>query len=152
MHSKTSRGDEATSIETRILEARGGDAVVGSQTWDGGSVEEAARRFGLFSSPGIYFEVTAREAEAVLGAVLIEHMGWLRDFMPLKQAARLAAEFIGQFRNEPAKFYTNGEYGRPMDASGHGPSFTPATEATFDTGVLVVCPDRIACAWFMDED
>lgn len=140
------------SIESSILAARGEHHIVGNRTWNGGSVEEAARQFGLFSSPGIYFEVTAREAEAVLGAVLHADMAFHYEVVPLDQAARLAEAFIGQFSHEAAKFYTNGEYGRPRERSGFGPNWTPATSATFDTGVLVVSADRIACAWFTDED
>lgn len=142
---------DAESIESRIVAARGGDLIIGNRTWNGGSVEGAAAEFGLFSSPGIYIEVSALEAESVLRGVLHRDMAYEScELVPLEEAARLAAEFIRQFSFESAKFYTNGEYGRPRVNSSVG--WTPATTATFDTGVLMVSPDRIACAWFMDED
>lgn len=141
---------DAESIESRIVAARGGDLIVGNRTWHGGSVEGAAAEFGLLSSAGIYIEVSALEAESVLRSVLHRDMAYEREIVPLDEAARLAAEFIRQFSFESAKFYTNGEYGRPRINSSVG--WTPATEATFDTGVLMVSPNRIACAWFMDED
>lgn len=140
------------SIVSKIIEARGGDLIVDIRNGTVESIAQAAKQFGLDPFLDTYFEVSPREAEAVLAAVLIEDMAYHNELVPRELAAQLSREFIGQFISEDAKFYTNGEFGQPKNMPGVGPSWSPATGATFDTGVLVISPTRIACAWFMDED
>jgi hypothetical protein len=72
--------------------------------------------------------------------------------MSAAQANTLAHEFVGQFSDECARFYTNGSYGCSRVGVKSLSDWSPATEATFDSGILVVTPTRIGCAWFMDED
>jgi hypothetical protein len=139
-------------IVSQIVAARGGDLVVGVQSGAANSVEDAAGEFGLSPSPDTYFEVTAEEARAVLKTVLAFDMAYHCELVPLPEADRLASEFVGEFVDEGASYYTNGTFGKPRKAPGVGPSWAPATNATFDTGVLVLTRERIACAWFMDED
>jgi hypothetical protein len=137
---------------SRIVDARGGDLIVGVQSDIANSVENAAGKFGLVTSPDTYFEITSEEAKAVLRAVLAFDLAYHCELMPSPEADRLASEFVDSFEGKGATYYTNGEFGKPRKAPGVGPSWTPATNATFDTGVLVLARDCIACAWFMDED
>lgn len=142
----------ALEIVSRIVDARGGDLIVGVQSDIANSVEDAAAKFGLATSPDTYFEVTPEEAKAVLRAVLAFDMAYHCELVPSAEADNLASEFVDAFVDQKATYFTNGEFGRPRKALGVGPSWTPATNATFDTGILVLTRDRIACAWFMDED
>lgn len=139
-------------IVSRIMAARGGDSIVDIRNEWADSVEVAANKFGLASSPGIYFEVSRQEAKAVLKAILAEDMAYSCELMPQLDAEKLASAFVGEFIDEAARYYTNGDFGKPREEPGVGPGWTPATDATFDTGILVVTGTRIACAWFMDED
>ena len=137
----------------RILHARpGGELIVRIEAADAASPGEVARRFGLADVPGAYVEIDAAEARSVLAAVLAEDMAYGSPLMPRAAAEHLAREFIGLFGREQVRFYTNGEWGRPRAAPHLGPGWVPVTDATFDTGVLVLAPGRIGCAWFMDED
>lgn len=139
-------------IGALIITARGHDSIVGIRSAKVDSVEEAAAEFGLFDSPGIYFEVPEQEAVSVLRAVLSRDMAYQVELMPQARADRLAQEFVRHFSGEDPRYFTNGDYGRPGDHPNVGPSWTPATNATFDTGILVITSERIGCAWFTDED
>lgn len=139
-------------ITGKILQACGGQAIAEVRRFEATSVAEAAAQFGLLASPHIYAEISAEEARAVLIAILHEDMAYGTQRLPLEQARELTAAFFAALGAGPARFYTNGEFGRPRPAPGVGPDWNPATDATFDTGVIAVSPTHIACAWFMDED
>lgn len=139
-------------IVSQIVAARGGDLIVGVEVDIAKSVESAAEKFGLSESPTTYFEVAPAEAKAVLRAVLAFDMAYHTELVPMPEAERLASEFVDTFVDEGAIYYTNGSFGAPRRSPDVGPSWTPATNATFDTGILVLTSWRIACAWFMDED
>lgn len=137
------------SIEDKIIAARAGDLIVGIRSRSQYSITDAATEFGLFPEAKNYREVDGQDAEAILTTVLAEDLAYNCERVPRAEAEQLAADFIHQFDNEPARFYTNIEFGESKNALG---GWTPVTDATFDAGVLIVSPTRIACAWFMDED
>lgn len=139
-------------IASRIVIARGGDLIVGIRPFQVASILDAARLFGLRAVSETYHEVSAHEAERVIEIVLLEDMAYHSPLVPPQDAALLAREFVAEFLNEEPHFYTNGEFGLPRNRPGVGPSWDPATEHTFDTGILVITSRRTACAWFMDED
>jgi hypothetical protein len=140
------------SICERIANARGGDLIVRIEDASAATPAEAARLFGLFDSPDIYFEVSRDEAKCVLVAVLIEDMAYGSPLVAPEEAAKLADAFFESFASEDAKYFTNGEFGKPRSHPDSGPSWRPATEHTFDSGVLVLTSQQVGCAWFMDED
>lgn len=139
-------------IATQIARARGGDLIAEIRPVQVKSVSEAAVLFSLHPSEDIYHEVSREEAERVLAAVLARDMAYGSPIVVPEEAALLARRFVEEFVSENPAFYTNGEWGRPTTRPGVGPGWTPATNHTFDTGVLVVTSRRTACAWFMDED
>lgn len=134
----------------RIRISRGPN--IGVQAATVNTVEEAAGKFDLFAKPGIYEEISLAEAAEHLASVLHRDMAYDHEIMPATQAKTLAHEFVNQFSGECARFFTNGSYGNSRDGMKSLAYWTPATESTFDTGILVVTPTRIGCAWFMDED
>lgn len=140
------------SVCERIATARGGDLIVRIEDIGVATPLEAARLFGLFESPEIYFEVSEAEAKSVLVAVLVKDMAYGSPLVPPGDAVALADAFFGSFAANGARYFTNGEFGKPRLHPNIGPSWNPATEHTFDSGVLILSPRRIGCAWFMDED
>lgn len=136
----------------RIIEARGDDAIVRIEDVAVGSVGEAARRFGLSDHPEAFVEVLEEEAAAVLAAVLSTDMAYHCPIVPLAEAERLARAFLDVFAGSQPRFYTNGDFAKLRSAPGTWPAWFPVTDATFDTGVLVLAQGRVGCAWFMDED
>lgn len=127
------------AICARLVDERdAGDCIVRVDDVEVRSAGEAARRFGLRASAEIYGEIPREEARAVLVAVLTRDMAYDCELMTASAAASLADQFLAQFDAGSARCFTN---------AGH-----PATDATFDTGILVLDAGRVGCAWFMDED
>ena len=138
------------NIYTKIQRARGG-CIVGTKKATVDSVESAAELFGLSSETDIYEMIERAEAVEVLKRVLHKDMAYSVSIMSSEQAKMLAREFIGSFGKD-STFYTNGEYGRHPVNPTVGPSWSPATDATFDSGVVVIFDEMVGCAWFTDED
>lgn len=115
------------------------------------SVESSAELFRLSNHKGIYKEVGRSEALCVLKNVLHKDMAYSTTVMSSEKAQNIANEFVEQFGDD-AVFYTNGQFGKALSDPSIGPSWTPATDATFDTGVIVIAGGVVGCVWFMDED
>ena len=137
-------------VYKKIRKARG-SCIAGIKKAKVVSVESAAELFGLSNESGIYEEIGRAEATEVLKNVLHKDMAYSVKIMSSEKAKNLAEEFICNF-GDGAKFYTNGEYGKPRTNPNVGPSWSPATEATFDTGVIIINKGVVGCAWFADED
>ena len=127
-----------------------GDVIVGARL-GALSPESLAASFGLSGDASTYHAISAEEARAVLVAVIHRDMAYSSEIVPHEIAVQLAREFVAEL--PPAsRFYTNGAYGLPHPTVGVGPSWQPATDATFDTGVLAIGVPLSACVWFKDED
>ena len=137
-------------IYKKIQKARGG-CIAGIKEANVDSAESAAELFGLSSERGVYSRIERSEAVEVLKAVLHKDMAYGVKIMSSEKAKNLARKFVSEFDDE-AVFYTNGEYGKFREDPNVGPSWSPATDATFDTGVIIVSNGVVGCAWFIDED
>jgi hypothetical protein len=115
-------------------------------------VEDAASEFGLVADADIYDEVSLEEAVAVLTSLMHKDMAYGVELVPIEQARELARSFINHFPADTTRYFTNGTYGKPSANKNFGASWTPATDATFDSGVLVLSSALTACVWCMDED
>lgn len=141
------------SVVTQILEVRTGGEVVAA-TIDRSFVlaEQAAPAFGLSPKAGIYEQISPAEAVEVLASVIHEDMAYGCEFTPLEMARQLAAAFVFSFPPNFSRYFTNGSFGKPRENPSVGPSWSSATDATFDTGVLVLSEGSTSCLWFKDED
>lgn len=110
------------------------------------SVSAVASRFELHPDPGIYREITPAQAQAIAVHILHRDLAHDNEILPLARATRLAEGFMALF--EAASFYTNGDF----HSSGPNHGWNPATNATFDTGILVIGAPRSGCLWVEDED
>lgn len=138
------------NIFQKIRKARGG-CIADTINIGVESVESAAKLFHLSDKVGIYKMIEKAEALELLKVVLHKDMAYGVKIMSSVKASNLAEELIGQF-GEDAVYYSNGDYGKPRKNSNVGASWTPATEATFDTGVIVISNSAVSCVWFADED
>jgi len=135
----------------RIIAARtSGEVIAGTATVRHTSIEELAAEFGLAPIDGIYDEISAEEAVSVLETVIHKDMAYSVEIVSREEALKLADDFVSSFKSDEARFFTNGDLGR-RNALG-SMSWSPATNATFDTGVLVLGKASCACMWFKDED
>ena len=135
----------------RIVAVRSAGELVAGTSALAGPVETLAASFGPFAAPGTYHVVPADEARAVLEAAIHQDLAYGCEIVPREVAARLARAFIDEWPVATTRFHTNGTHGLPRRA-GVGSVWQPATEATFDTGVLAIGVSSSACLWFLDED
>lgn len=137
-----------------IVAARAG-ARCGFSSLPAPSVSELAREFGLFDGDACYKEIDQESARRLVEAVLWRDMAYNSELMPRAQAQQLASQFLANF-DSSARYFSNGtwhEEGNTFTGgSGSGIGWDPVTSATFDTGVLVIGPDRSGCLWVEDED
>lgn len=142
-----------TSVCARILakielSRRIGTVVSGCAERPFASPAAAALEFGLSGKPEIYREIAADEAIAVLAAALQRDMAYDQQIMSAARAIALAREFAGCFPAGATRYFTNGTFGSEQTRR----SWSPATDATFDTGVIALSNSLSACLWFEDED
>lgn len=93
----------------------------------------------------VYREIDRSSAHNILTSVLHTDLAYGVESMPLVRATELACQFIELF--EEARYYTNGLIPRQAPCG-----WNPATQATFDTGVLVIGRVSSGCLWVEDED
>ena len=110
-------------------------------------VLELAKEFGLNSDPAAFEPIAASDALSLVTSILHKDMAYDHPIMAEERAKELAEQFFEQFGAE-AKLYSNGWTGWETGST----SWTPATDAIFDTGVLIIGNDRSGCIWVEDED
>jgi hypothetical protein len=98
---------------------------------------ELAREFGLRDDPTCYREIDEAAARASVRRLLHRDLAYDAEVIPESQAARLTDRFFAPF-GAGTRFFTD--------------NACPATDATFDEGVLLLGPDRSGCFWVEDED
>jgi hypothetical protein len=108
------------------------------------TIVEAARVFDLAHDPAVYRGIERAEADAIASHILEADLTYRSIIMSAVRAAELWAGFMALFEGQDAKFATN--------ASAYPNAWTPATEATFDLGVLVIGTSKAGCLWVEDED
>lgn len=107
-----------------------------------------AEEFGLNSDSSLYAPIDARSAFVRVRSLLHEGLATRSEILPLARASELAAQFLALFGTEGVRYFSNGE----LDGEFHLSRWDPVTEATFDTGVLVLGPHRSGCLWVLEED
>jgi hypothetical protein len=109
------------------------------------SFDDLATEADLYRIGSEWREVDRGRAEAVLTQVLHRDMAYQVEVMPLNRAQSLAQALIAHCGTR-AKYATNTE-----DMPGRSIWF-PATDATFDCGVLIIGDRARAVYWVEDED
>jgi hypothetical protein len=112
---------------------------------DGGmNLVEAAGAFGLDPDPAIYRSIDRTQADEIATYILHVSLAYGVEIMSRSSAADLRRQFLALFQGQDVRFATN--VGVPHN------SWNPATDATFDMGVLVLGATRVGCLWVEDED
>jgi hypothetical protein len=108
------------------------------------SVVETACAFGLAGDSTTYRSISGTEASTIATRVLRIGMAHRLEIMSAPRAADLWQQFLALFYGQEVEFASN---------TGTFPdSWTPATSATFDMGVLVVGTTTVGCLWVEEED
>jgi hypothetical protein len=108
------------------------------------SVVDAARAFGLADDGTIYRAIRGMEAQEIATRVLSADLAYGSPIMSISDAADLWRQFVALFDGQSVEFFSN--------AAAIPNSWTPATRATFDMGVLVMGTARAGCLWVEGED
>jgi hypothetical protein len=143
-------------VENEILAARiYGTVHCGLSVQASCTVEELAREFGLRDDAACYTEIDKLAAREVIRSILHKDLAYSPEVMTETPAEELADRFLRQF-GSGTRYFTNGTWHVPAEVRANGvacgPSWTPATLATFDAGVLAVGQERSGCLWIEDED
>ena len=120
------------------------------------SADDAAREFGIRPLGERWRNVDRETATQVLFSLLIEDMAYSSPRLEREQAIAVIGEFLGKF-SDGALFFTNGNWEQGWKKAEDGirsvgPSWEPATSATFDGGVIALDPKRSGILWLEDED
>ena len=125
------------------------------------SLPDLAGEFGLAQNPENYHEIDFAAAQRSIQLILHKDLAYGTEIMPVDQAKLMAQKFLSLFGclrllAEPGcgHFFTNGTFHEVAEVgpSGRNLMWTPATTATFDTGVLIITHYRSGCIWVEDED
>jgi hypothetical protein len=111
------------------------------------SVTDVARTFGLSIDPLVYREISESTARAIAMHVLNKDLAYHVEVVPSNEAIELVAQFFELCYTPEWRFFSNGDFSPKA-----GESWAPATEATIDTGVLIVGSNWSGCLWVEDED
>jgi hypothetical protein len=126
------------AISEDILTARRFGAVhCGVSSLSAPTIAELAQEFGLRNDARCYREIDEATAQLSVRRLLHRDLAYSAEIMPECQAEKLTEKFFAQFGGG-ARFFTN--------------NWCPATDATFDEGVLVMGPQHSGCLWVEDED
>jgi hypothetical protein len=115
------------------------DVIEGRMT-----VADAARAFGLADDDTIYRAIGGVEAQDIAARVLSADLAYGSTIMSISDAADLWQQFVALLDGPEVEFFSN--------AGAVPNSWTPATSATFDMGVLVIGATKAGCLWVEDED
>ncbi len=95
-----------------------------------------------------WIEVDADRASRFLVGLLHKDLAYKSELMPRHRAEWLAGEFLSSFGRFNSRFATNSP-----DMPHEFPfSWTPATDFTFDAGVVVIGESGCGLYWVADED
>ena len=122
-----------------------GNVISGIKALDVESgIGEIAALFGLEKADDTYEEILSEEASSILAERLHQDMAYDAEIIAPEKARNLTERLMKLVDVKKARFYTNRRFGLS--------SWNPATDATFDNGILIVDNQTVTCIWFEDED
>lgn len=111
------------------------------------SFDGVAEAVGIKPLGRAWVEIDEWHAEEILAKLLRVDLAYGTERMPEHRARWLAREFIGGGSGWSARFATNTD----GDPCANGRSWAPATDFTFDRGIVVLSSSGVACYWVADE-
>lgn len=135
--------------EVRRLRRAG---VVHAGTTRATTLREVAVAFGLKPDEATYQAIDRSEARTLVIRVLHQNLAYSSTLMRLPDAEALADRVLAEFPPDETRYFTNGTWHAWRRDGRWTASWNPATEATFDTGVLFVGAARSGVIWVEDED
>jgi hypothetical protein len=98
---------------------------------------------------GIHWkEVDQEAAQKILERVLTKDLAYSAKIMSIEDAEEISTKIFNFFQNQ-YKFFTNAVFTHNYSALS---AWDSLTEATFDTGIIIVSTTMIGMLWVKDED
>jgi hypothetical protein len=146
----------AMAVSQEIITARKcGSVRCGLSSQPSPTVQELAHEFGLRDEATCYKEIEDTSARRLVQLVLHSDLAYHSEIMSESRAAELTDRFFAQF-GPGARYFSNGTFHEEpqwiSESVKAGASWESVTEATFDTGVLILAPGCSGCLWVEDED
>jgi hypothetical protein len=116
------------------------------------SVAALAGAFGLREDASLYHQVDAEMARAILIGILHRDLANGDRLLSLSRAEELAGQVMQRFTGAGTRFLTNGQFRQGAAAGLVLSHWDPATDATFDTGVLMLGTGESGCVWVAEEN
>lgn len=136
------------TVEDEIIAARHvGWVDCALSTLKAPALLQLLEEFGLKEDLSIYREIDAVEARRLVHFVLHQGLAYSTHVMPAPRAAELTDRFLSQFGSDGTRYYTNGTFHNSRNGG-----WSSATDSTFDTGILVIGPERSGYLWVEEED
>jgi hypothetical protein len=99
----------------------------------------------------LFHEIDNKDAAvAILAHLLHKDMAYGSEIMPIENANKLATSFVAAF-DEGSQYYSNSIWNK-NEYRENISGFNPVTEATFDSGIIVVDKNKIGIAWCEEEE
>lgn len=108
------------------------------------TLADIARSFGLADLADVYTQIEISDAASIAINVLSRDLVYNTEIMSPARATALWQQFLQLFNGQKLHFFSNCRPGRHQ--------WNPATNATFDMGVLIIGESSSGCLWVEDED
>ena len=135
-----------------IRKERAAGKVFAGTNSEAKSVVALAGAFGLKGDASLYHQIDAEMARAILVAILHRDLAYGNRLLSLSRAQDLAGQVMQRFTSPGIRFLTNGQFKHGAAAALVLSHWDPATDATFDTGVLMLGTAESGCVWVAEED
>lgn len=112
------------------------------------SFDDLARAAGIEPLGRAWIEIDYDDARSLLAGLLHKDLAYSAELMPKHRADWLTLQFLQAFGGFGNRYATNTE---PLSSSGSR-AWNPATEFTFDAGVVVIGEEGAGLYWVADED
>lgn len=119
---------------------------------NGRPVAELLPGFALLDRKQALVRVSDSLALQIARTILHKDMAYDSEIIPLSRADDLARRFLALFINPPTEYFSNGSFTQRDDGAVALSEWSPLTQSTFDTGIIVVESELVGCLWVEDED
>lgn len=137
----------AENVKTIILKERCCGVVRISFSEQPKGLTATAESAGLSTRAESYIEIGREKARDILVYLLHKDLAYGSEIIPLKRASEIADLVFLDFQEGEATFLSNSDW-KNNELS----TWNPATQATFDSGIIAIGKKSSFCIWFEDED
>ncbi len=111
-------------------------------------VDLFVEQLGYSSLGADWKQINRQEAQNIISFVMKKDLAYSHILMTLQESEEISQKFFDFFPGN-CSFLTNASF---MNNYSGMTAWNSITDATFDTGIVIVSPNRIGILWAKDED